>query len=507
MWNQATLAKTAGSVLGNRKFIVVSNREPYVHQHHEGKIVCTSPAGGLISALKPIISAVGGTWVAQGTGSADRHSSSARGRLSVPPESPSFTLRRLWIPAALQHAYYEGLSNQALWPLCHNVFERPVYRDADWNAYRRVNEIFAEAVLEEAAGEAAVVFVQDYHLALLPQMLKSRNPRLSVGHFWHIPWPGAALLETFPWAEQLISGLLGSDFIGFHLRSHCENFIESAELIPGACADRAGSAVRQRGHTTVVKDAPISIDFDQHNHMAQSSAVENLMHNWRARLGRVQHVGLGIDRCDYTKGIPERLAAIGRLLEQNPALREQLTFIQVAVPSRSTIPGYAELDQTVEAQAAAINERFKTAEWQPILLEKRSLPPVEMMALHRLAAFCMVTPLHDGMNLVAKEFVASRFDGDGVLILSKFAGASRELKTAVTVNPFSETSLCNAVANSLTMPAFERMRRMSEARRVVKANNIYRWAGTCMEEMAEVFAGSSRMFPSTTFDRVVASVV
>jgi len=256
----------------------------------------------------------------------------------------------------------------------------------------------------------------------------------------------------------------------------------------------------------VVKDAPISIDFDHHNQLAQSCAIEKMMQVWRARLGRVEHVGVGIDRCDYTKGIPERLAAIGRLLEQNPALRERLTFVQVAVPSRSTIPGYAEHDRTVEAQAAAVNERFRTAEWQPILLERRSLPPVEMMALHRLAAFCMVTPLHDGMNLVAKEFVASRFDGDGVLILSKFAGASRELKTAVTVNPFSETSLCNAIANSLTMPAFERMRRMSEARRVVQANNIYRWAGTCMEEMAEGLAGSSKIFGSTAFDRLVASV-
>ena len=506
MWNQAKLAKTAGSVLGNRKFIVVSNREPYVHQQHEGKIICTSPAGGLISALKPIVSAVGGTWVAQGTGSADRQASSARGRLSVPPESPTFTLRRVWIPASLQHDYYEGLSNQALWPLCHNVFERPVYRDSDWSAYRRVNEIFAETVLEEADGEAAVVFVQDYHLALLPQMLKSRNPRLSVAHFWHIPWPGAELLETFPWAEQLLIGLLGSDFIGFHLRSHCENFISSAELLPGACADRDESVVRWRGHTTAVKDAPISIDFDQHDRLAQSSAVENMMQVWRARLGRVQHVGVGIDRCDYTKGIPERLAAIGKLLEHNPALRQRLTFVQVAVPSRSTIPGYAELHHTVESQTAAINERFRTADWQPILLERRSLPPVEMIALHRLADFCMVTPLHDGMNLVAKEFVASRFDGDGVLILSKFAGASRELKTAVTVNPFSETSLCNAVANSLTMPAFERTRRMSEARRVVQSNNIYRWAGTCMEEMAEVLAGKSQIFGSTVFDRAVASV-
>jgi trehalose 6-phosphate synthase len=302
------------------------------------------------------------------------------------------------------------------------------------------------------------------------------------------------MLQTFPWAEQLLGGMLGCDFIGFHLRSYCENFMASAELLPGASAD--GCAVRRRGHTTVVKDAPISIDFDQHDRLAQSSAVDNMMQGWRARLGGVPHVGVGIDRCDYTKGIPERLAAIGKLLEDNPGLRERLTFVQVAVPSRSAIPGYAELDHTVEAQAAAINERFRSAEWQPILLERRNLPPVEMMALHRLAAFCMVTPLHDGMNLVAKEFVASRFDGDGVLILSKFAGAARELKTAVTVNPFSETSLCSAVANSLKMPTFERMRRMSEARRVVQANNIYRWAGTCIQEMAEVLTRSSQGYSS-----------
>jgi len=403
----------------------------------------------------------------------------------APPANSQFDLWPVEIPASLHQAYYERISNQAIWPLCHNVYRRPVHCEADWQAYRRVNQLFADAVLEAADNQPAVVFTQDYHLALLPRLLRRANPNLVLGHFWHIPWPAPELMQTLPWAEELIDGLLGNDVVAFHLAQHSRNFIAAADAVvrTAACCD---DSVRYLNRPTRVRSVPISIDFEEHTSMAQSSEVSAAMEVWRARTGGVRYLGIGIDRCDYTKGIPERLTAVARLLESNPALRGQFSFVQVAVPSRSAIPAYAELRHEIEQKAADINARFGSDDWKPIILEQRNLPPTEMMALHRLATFCMVTPLHDGMNLVAKEFVASRFDNDGVLILSRFAGAAGELTTAVQVNPFSESSLVTNMVTALTMPKAERQARMCEARRVIATNNVYKWAGTLIQELGEI---------------------
>jgi trehalose 6-phosphate synthase len=492
MWNEARLEALAHKSFKDKKLIVVSNREPYIHERCGGRVVCISPAGGLTSALKPVISAAGGTWVAQATGSADRQTASPLGRLRVPPEDPAFTLRRVWIPPNLQSGYYEGLANQALWPLCHNVYQRPVFRDSDWQAYRRVNEIFAQTVLEEARGSEAVVFVQDYHLALLPRMLKLQNPALIVAQFWHIPWPNAEIARTFPWAEELFAGLLGNDLLAFHLDRHCANFIEGARSSLEACADPVHKTIWFEGKPTAVRNAPISIDFERHAAMAGSAKVEEAMHAWRNRLGNVTRVGVGIDRIDYTKGIPERLRALRLLLERNPALRGALTFVQVGVPSRGGISEYAQLERAIDEEASFINDRWGTPEWRPVILEKRNLPAEEMMALHRLSDFCMVTPLHDGMNLVAKEFVASRIDGDGVLILSRFAGAAHELETALQVNPYSDSSICQALSTALAMSEAERRQRMGAARAVVQNNNIYRWAAVLIQELDEIRGTEAR---------------
>jgi len=318
----------------------------------------------------------------------DRSHSSDRGR-TLPHRQRNFGVRLLTVPPSLYESYYEGLANQALWPLCHNVYRRPAYRESDWTAYKQVNRLFADAVLDEAGGHPALVFVQDYHLSLVPKLLKRQNPGLIVSHFWHIPWPAPEVLETFPWADELMHGMLGNDVIGFHLDRHGRNFVEGVETILGSDVQRDTNSVTHRDRTTRVVTAPISIDFRQHTEAAESAEVTRQMEEWRARLGSIRYLGIGIDRCDYTKGIPERLRAAGRLLELNPTLHGRFSLVQVAVPSRSGIPAYEDLTREVEREAAAINERYGTPEWSPIVLEQRNMPPVEMMALHRLADFCM----------------------------------------------------------------------------------------------------------------------
>ena len=500
------MQEVAARSFQSTKVIVVSCRAPYIHEHKDGRVTCISPAGGVTAALKPTMAAVGGVWIAQASGSADRETASVRGRLRVPPERPAFELRRLWISPELRKGHYEGLSNQALWPLCHNVYQRPVFRQSDWTAYRRVNESFAEAVLEEAQGRPATVFIQDYHFGLLPRMLKTANPNLTVGQFWHIPFPNREIAKTFPWIDELLDGMLGNDLLGFHLRQHCDNFNEAVEATLGAQKGLHTQAVRLSRRSTSVRDVPISIDFEQHTAQAASNEVEAAMETWQRRIGPVGHVGLGIDRMDYTKGIPERLRAIGALLTRSPELRGALSFVQIGVPSRGSIAEYAELEKEIDSLVLAINQQWGTADWTPIILEKRNLPPVEMMALHRLADFCMVTPLHDGMNLVAKEFVASRFDDDGVLILSRFAGAAEELRTALLVNPYSESDLCRAMISALAMSKTERRVRMADARRVVAESNVYRWAGELLQELGAIGSAQPRPVPAMRFETLSASV-
>jgi trehalose 6-phosphate synthase len=485
---------------------VVSCRSPYIHEHLAGRVQCISPAGGLTAALKPVMAAVGGTWVAQASGSADRETAGPFGRLRVPPENPSFALRRVCIPPDLRHGHYEGLSNQALWPLCHNVYTRPIFRESDWSAYQRVNEIFAQAVLDEAQGQPAVVFIQDYHFALLPRLLKSANPALTVGQFWHIPFPAPDTAQIFPWLRELVEGMLGNDFLGFHLHQHCNNFLAAADSTVRARVEPDMQTAWVNDHRTSVRDVPVSIDFHQHTAQAASSEVERTLAVWKQQLGDVRYLGVGIDRIDYTKGIPERLRALSSLFEHNPDLRGRLTFLQVGVPSRNSIAEYAELERTIDTMVAAVNQRWATSTWSPVIFEKRNLGPVEMMALHRLASFCMVTPLHDGMNLVAKEFVASRNDCDGVLILSRFAGAAQELQTALLVNPFSEADLCRAIRKALAMTEPERQFRMSAARAVVEKNTVYRWAGEILEQLGSLALARPRPVFTRQIDRVPASV-
>src|SRR5262245_11356288 len=505
MWSMETLKEFIQNRLGEHRVIVVANREPYLHRFVDGRIECVPPVSGMVSALDPIVRACGGTWVAHASGNADRRTVDEHSRLRVPPDDPRYTLRRVWLSKAQEHGYYNSIANAGLWPLCHKVFTRPEFDPQHWPIYREVNELFAQAVLEEADDEPAFVFVQDYHFALLPRMLKERNPNLIVAQFWHIPWPNPDVFQVFPWKEELLEGMLGNDLLGFHLRYHCQNFLDTVDFTIEAKIDYEKFEAIRGGKATVVRPFPISIDFEGHNRHAASAAVENEMDIWRDRLQLSEDVvlGIGIDRIDYTKGIPERLWAIDRLLEKEPTFRERLQFVQIGVPNRMHVRAYQSLDEDIDRLVEETNWRSSTDNWRPIIYIKRQHSPTEMIALHRLAHFCIVSSLDDGMNLVAKEFAASRFDDDGVLILSRFTGAARELTHAMLVNPFAVDEMASAIHLALTMPEEERRKRMQKLRAVVAEHNIYRWAGKFLSALLKFEFAES---PRPDLDLAVAGV-
>jgi trehalose 6-phosphate synthase len=498
VWTRDVLREFVHNKLDGYRFIVVSNREPFEHKRVGRRAECSQPASGMASALDPVMRACGGLWIAHGSGDADKQAVDQFDRVQVPPEHPEYTLRRVWLSKEEIDGHYSGLSNQALWPLCHIAFTRPVFDPEHWRMYRRVNERFAEAVLEEARNEPTFVFIQDYHFALLPRLLRNAKSNLVIAQFWHIPWPNRQVFSSFPWQEELLDGLLGNDLLGFHLPQHCQNFIDTANALE-ARVDQATSEVCRGGHSTFVRPFPISIDFEQHSEIANSDAITGHMQRWREELslgGKL--LGIGIDRLDYTKGIPERLRFLDRFLELHPGYRGKLVFVQVAVPSRSSLPAYREIEKEVDFLTSKINRRWRTPFWKPIILLKHHYSVPEMIALHQLAQFCVVASLHDGMNLVAKEFIASRTDEDGVLILSKFTGAGCELKDALQINPFSIEDGADAFEQALTMHPEERRRRMRKMRETVEENNVYRWAVKFLSALVEI------EFPAYTTERPAA---
>ena len=503
-WSKEDLHRLVVDRLGSEKLIVVSNREPYVHSSDMGRLRCSRPASGLTTAIDPILRAAGGVWVAHGSGSADREAVDSCDHVQVPPECPAYTLRRVWLPPKLEEEYYYGLSNKGLWPLCHVAFHAPRFSRTHWESYREANRRFADAVLQEANGDAAFVFIQDYHLALLPGMLKRSNPRLITAQFWHIPWPNAEAFRVFPWKEELLDGLLGNDLLGFHVAYHCSNFFETVQRTMEAIVDAHHGYINRAGHLTAVMPFPISIDFEEHARMAASPQITASTARWLQELGKTpQMLGIGIDRIDYTKGIPGRLHAVDRLLEEHPEFAGQFVFLQVGVPSRMAIDDYESLNRSLLAQVEALNRKWARGSWKPIVFVRRSVDPADLVALHLMADFCLVSSLHDGMNLVAKEFVASRIDGDGVLILSAFTGAARELGEALIVNPFSPDEMAEAMYEALNMPAPERHRRMNRMREIVSTNNIYRWASQIVLTLSGIETGHSGGRPASAADPCV----
>ncbi|HET7321145.1 MAG TPA: trehalose-6-phosphate synthase [Longimicrobiaceae bacterium] len=465
----------------DRRFLVVSNREPYEHRWADevGEMTVRVPAGGLTSALDPLLQALGGTWVAWGSGEADAAVVGDGDTVMVPPENPTYTLRRIWLTHHDIHRYYLGFSNQFLWPLCHLRPDLTRLRSRYWERYRRVNRRFAEAVLEECRGEEAAVWFQDYQLALAPEFVRARRPDLTLAHFWHIPWPPVDIFRLAPQGNYLLRGLLANDLMGFQLPGFAENFLRCAQRLPGAAVDWGAQTVELDGHRCRVGAFPISIDTDAFRDAALAPNAEVQMARLRERYApKGGAIGIGVDRLDYSKGLPEKLKALEFLWERYPEFRERLTFIQVAVPSRSDIEAYDELTQKVERQVWEINERFGTEVWRPVQLIKQSLPSDRLSVLYRLADLCIVSSLQDGMNLVAKEYVASQVNGAGVLLLSAFTGAAEEMHQATLVNPYDPEHMALVIRDALLTPEEER-------RRVMKAlqgsqRSIFDW-------MREVF--------------------
>lgn len=466
------------------KFIVVANREPFIHKYVGDQVTVMQPASGMATAIDPIMDASGGTWIAHGGGDADRDVVDEFDHIRVPPDNPTYTLRRVWLTKEQEQGYYYGFANEGLWPLCHVTFTPPVFRLRDWEKYQEVNQLFADAVLQEAGDQPTFVFIQDYHLCLLPRILKKANSKLVIAQFWHIPWPNREVFRVLPWKEELLDGLLGNDLLGFHIRYHCQNFLETVDRTIEAKVDTDRFQIIRNGCTTKIQDFPISIDYAEQMALAKTPEVEAAMTKWRKRLGKFAvHLGVGIERLDYTKGIPQRLQAVDHLLEQYPELRRKFMLVQVAVPSRSHIPSYQRLEAEVDELVEKINYRWGNRGWQPIMYLKEHHGPVDMIALHRLSRFLVSSSLHDGMNLVAKEFVASREDNDGVLILSHFTGSARELTDALQVNPFAIQQLTDAMHQAIEMPFQERSRRMKKMREHVEHHNVYRWGGKVLSEL------------------------
>jgi len=510
-WTAERLAVHVHERFGSSKIFVVSNREPYMHVRQGRETVCVVPPSGLVTAIEPVLRACDGVWVAHGSGSEDAAVVDKFDRLRVPPDDPRYTLRRVWLSSEEESGYYDGFANEGLWPLCHIAHTRPIFRSSDWESYQRVNEKFASALLEEMENCAdPIVFVQDYHFALLPRLIKAARPDARVAIFWHIPWPNPEGFGICPWQAELLDGLLGADLIGFHIPLHCNNFLATVDRVLEARTDREHMTALRAGHLSTVRPYPVSVVVNSAPNTGISANRELL--NARERpLGRqalldefgvsCEHLALGVDRLDYTKGIVERLMAIEYLLEEHPWHRERLTMVQIAAPSRTRIPSYIDLKRQVQETAERINQRYETANWKPIILIEKQCNHEQVDRWYRAADLCLVTSLHDGMNLVAKEYLAARDDDDGVLVLSKLTGAAVELRDALIVNPYDTAGVAEAIHQGLEMSRGERRVRMQRMRRHVMDHNVYRWAANILGDLRELrienaeHAGPSQIGP------------
>ena len=487
-WGPDALRRILRNDLKGDEILIVSNREPYLHVRRKDNVIeIQRPASGLVTALEPVMRACSGTWIAHGAGSADRDTVDKHDHVMVPPDKPSYRIRRVWLSKEEEQGYYFGFANEGLWPLCHIAHTRPTFRAPDWEHYQTVNRRFADVVADEARTDDPIVLVQDYHFALLPRMVRERLPRATIITFWHIPWPNPEAFGICPWREEVLEGMLGSSILGFHTQFHCNNFFDTVDRFLEARVDRETFTISYGGDPTEVRRYPISIEWPP-SALAIQPPVAECRRRVRERLGLNPGVrlGIGVDRLDYTKGILERFAAIERLLEVEPRWIGQFSFIQAAAPSRTSIDEYQNLDARVRQMAARINERFGRPGAPPIVLKIEHHDAAQVYELYRASDLCYVSSLHDGMNLVAKEFVAARDDEQGVLILSQFTGAARDLAEALIVNPYDTEQSAAAMQMALTMSPEEQRARMRSMRNLVQEFNVYRWAGRMLLDAARM---------------------
>lgn len=487
IWAEENLYKLIKSSLSDHLFIVVSNREPYIHTYVKDEIKCINPASGVALSLDPIMRASEGVWLAHGSGDADKEVVDEDSKIKVPPKDPKYTLKRVWLTKQEEDEYYYGFSNEGLWPLCHIAYTRPEFNKQDFLTYKKINQKFADSILEEVGKKNAIVFIQDYHFALLPKLIKDKNPNILTAQFWHIPWPNREAFRICPWRDEILEGLLGNDLLGFHVRYHCGNFLNTCDRAVEAIVDYDKYEITRGGKVTRIRDFPISVDFEGITSYAKSKEIENEMDRFTKEFNlKGQIVGLGIDRIDYTKGIPERFRAIDKFFEKYPHYLGKVTFVQNGVLSRIYIDKYKDLNDELTRIAHNVNFKYQYGSWKPIKFVRMLLGKKELTALYRLADLCLVTSLHDGMNLVAKEYVSSKIDLNGNLILSKFTGASGELSDALLVNPYSIDEISDAIKLAIEMPEKERKKRMRSCRKIIQQNNIYRWAGKIIKELLEL---------------------
>lgn len=484
-WTKKSLEKIKKEKFGDYLLVVVSNAEPYMHEYSRDKIVATRCAGGIVTAFEPILKVKSGLWIGHGKGSADRDTVDEKGKVRMPPNSPQYDLKRIFISKKDLRGWYYGFSNEALWPLCHNVFERPVFYETDWKSYEKVNREFAEAVLEEVEGKKAIVWIQDYQLALVSKIIKEKRPDLVVGQFWHIPWPVPNIFKICPWRKEILEGLLGNELIGFQRVGFCKSFLASVAENLEAKVDFDAMTVTYNEKIASIRNFPISIDFRAVALASRKNKRFGKNYMRKIITPRYQFLSVGVDRLDYIKGLPERLKAIDRFLEKYPEYQEKFVHTNIISPSRTLIKRYDNLREEIEGLAENINFKYRTEKWQPICILETTLPPSKIYSLYKSADVMLVTSLADGMNLVAKEYVAAGPD-DGALVLSDQAGAADELAEAVIVNPYDIEKLADGIKMALEMPPEEKKRRMEKMRAVVAEKNVYLWAGKFLGDLMEL---------------------
>jgi trehalose-6-phosphate synthase len=487
VWTPERLNEEMKQVLQNKMMVVVSNREPYMHIRAGKEIQCIVPASGMVTAMEPILKACGGLWIASGSGDADKETVDENDKVSVPPYENKYTLRRVWLTKEQEDHFYYGFSNEGLWPLCHIAHTRPVFRKIDWDYYAEVNELYAKAVLEEIKNEEdPFILVQDYHFALLPLYIKRERPDAKVAIFWHIPWPNPESFGICPWQKELLNGMLGADLIGFHTQYHCNNFLETVNNALESRVIWESFSVKVGNHFTLVKPFPISIAFTLKDYEAKGTPRETPAELLKQHGIQATCMCIGVERIDYTKGLIEKFLAIERFLDKYPSYKGKFTLVQIGAVSRALLKSYSDTVSAVEAEINRINWKFKTKNWQPILFLKRHHSHEEIKPYYRSAQLCMVTSLHDGMNLVAKEFIAARDQNDGVLILSRFAGASQELHGAIIINPYDIEQTADAIKQAIEMPKEQQYQKMKQMRRMIMNHNVYAWASSILRAMASI---------------------
>jgi len=484
MWTKESLKELIKDKLKDYTFVVASNREPYIHKFNREKITHFRPASGVVTALDPVLQACNGLWVAHGSGDADKKVVDAKDCVQVPPDDPKYTLKRIWMNKAEEAGYYYGFANEALWPLCHIVYTKPKFSAEDWKSYQLINERFANAILSEIGDKEAFIFLQDYHLTLVPKLIKQANPKAKIALFWHIPWPNPEVFRICPWKNEILEGLLGADLLGFHIHYHADNFLETVNHNLEAKVNKVTSTVTYEGTETLVRPYPISIDSEKIAKEAASAAVAKDIEKVKEELGITSElIGVGTDRIDYTKGIVEKFEAIDRFLEKYPEYQGRFVYIQIGSLSRIHLETYKKLNDDINSLVERINWKYSSDNWSPIIFIRKYFTPQQLLAIYRMANICLISSLHDGLNLVAKEFVAASAKDKGMLVLSKFTGAARELTDAVTFNPYNPEECAEAIKQALSMPEKERKTRMTKMKAEVAENNIYHWSAEIIQAL------------------------